>query len=48
MFRRIELIHEIGAEEYNAVVRATAHYNGILEDEERETFARFRKTGAGR
>ncbi len=45
MFRRIELIHEQGAEEYNAVIRATARHGGISEDEARSLVARFRKTG---
>ncbi|MDP9314601.1 MAG: hypothetical protein M3R24_27605 [Chloroflexota bacterium] len=45
MFRRIELIHELGADEYNTVIRATAHQSGIEEDEVRATFARFQKTG---
>ncbi len=45
MFQRIELIHEIPVDEYESVVRATAVHSGISEDEARQTFARFRKTG---
>jgi hypothetical protein len=45
MFRRIELIHELGTDEYNAVIRATAHYTGVSEDEAHALVARFRKTG---
>ncbi len=45
MFRRIELIHEMSTDEYNAVIRGTAHHSGISEDEARALFARFRKTG---
>ncbi len=45
MFRRIELIHDLGGDAYQAVIRATAHHMGVSEDAARAMVARFRKTG---
>lgn len=45
MGRRIDLIHEMGTDQYSALIHATAHHRGISEDEARQLVARFRKTG---